>query len=224
MEGMLGDIKRAVAWLKAHAAEYGIDPARIVLIGGSAGGHLSLLAGYAPHLPALTPEDVRATDLSVRAVVSYYGPTDLRAFYNYTWGHMMATSKDLFIRIQRSPVLRHLIPGGSSPQRMNLEKGMQALTNLFPRPDDAQEWYALLSPVEYVRPDCPPTLLLQGSDDAGVPAEATRALAEKLRAAGVPVVCVIYARAEHAFDVMPIWSPVAQASFEDVDRFLALMA
>jgi acetyl esterase/lipase len=35
------DAKSAVRWLRAHAAEYGIDPERIVAAGGSAGGHIA---------------------------------------------------------------------------------------------------------------------------------------------------------------------------------------
>ena len=56
--GMTGDVKRAVAWIKANAAQYQVNPERIVLGGGSAGGHLALLAAYAPHHALLTPQDV----------------------------------------------------------------------------------------------------------------------------------------------------------------------
>ncbi len=225
MAGMAGDVKRAVAWLKNHAEEYGVDPERIVLVGGSAGAHIALLAGYTPHLPALTPEDVDGMDLTVRAVISHYGPTDLRAFYNYAdWGH--AASPDGVTRkIIRSPFLQRLTPGGDAPDRMNFEKGMLAISQVFPgAPDEAPEWYALLSPVEHVRPDCPPTLLLYGGNDFLVPHAAARALDEKLRAAGVSSVYVVFPQAEHAFDlIFPQWSPAAQASYYDVDHFLALM-
>ena len=81
---MVGDVKRAVAWMKANAARYAVDPQRIVLAGGSAGAHLALLAAYAPDHPRLTPKDVQGCDLSVRAVVSYYGPSDLCATYEHT--------------------------------------------------------------------------------------------------------------------------------------------
>jgi acetyl esterase/lipase len=54
IEGMVGDVKRAVAWLKAHAADYGIDPGRIVLAGDSAGGHLGLVVGGTPLGPSPT--------------------------------------------------------------------------------------------------------------------------------------------------------------------------
>ena len=81
---MVCDVKRAVAWMKAHAREYAVDPRRIVLGGGSAGGHISLLAAFAPQHPRMTPEELQDMDLSVRAVVSCYGPTDLAACYEHT--------------------------------------------------------------------------------------------------------------------------------------------
>jgi acetyl esterase/lipase len=81
--GMVGDAKRAVAWLKAHAADYGVDPACIALGGGSAGGHVALLAAYTAGLAELTPADVRAADTSVRGVLGWYSPVDLAACYEH---------------------------------------------------------------------------------------------------------------------------------------------
>jgi acetyl esterase/lipase len=81
--GMIGDVKRAIAWMKANASRYGVDPEKIVLGGASAGGHLALLAGYAPQHPELAPEDVKSADLSVCGIISYYGPKDLLTFYQY---------------------------------------------------------------------------------------------------------------------------------------------
>jgi hypothetical protein len=45
------DVKKAIAWVKTHIEEYGGDPDFIVVTGGSAGGHLSLLAGLTPVMP-----------------------------------------------------------------------------------------------------------------------------------------------------------------------------
>lgn len=65
------DVVDAIKWLRSHAEEYGIDPNRIALIGGSAGGHLSMLVGY-------TWKDLAADGKSpIKAVVDLYGPTDL---------------------------------------------------------------------------------------------------------------------------------------------------
>jgi acetyl esterase/lipase len=79
----VGDVKCAIGWVKAHAtgdADWKIDPAKVVLLGRSAGGHLALLAAYTAGDPKLPPA-CEAADTSVDAVVSYYGPTDL------TWGY-----------------------------------------------------------------------------------------------------------------------------------------
>jgi len=72
------DCKCAVRWLRAHAEKYNVDPERIIVAGGSAGGHLSLLVGYASDVPELEGRG-GYSDVSSRVcgVVSIYGPTDL---------------------------------------------------------------------------------------------------------------------------------------------------
>lgn len=49
------DIKSAVRFLRAHAADYGLDPARVYLVGGSAGGQLAALAATTCGVPAFDP-------------------------------------------------------------------------------------------------------------------------------------------------------------------------
>ncbi len=78
---MLGDVKQAIVWMKTHAREYEVDPERIVLMGVSGGAHLALLAAYAPGHPAFQGINPSA-DMSVRAVISMFGITDLSAFFN----------------------------------------------------------------------------------------------------------------------------------------------
>ena len=69
------DVKRALAWLKAHIAEYGGDPDFVAITGGSAGGHLSSLAALTPNDPRFQPgfEDA---DTRVQAAVPFYGVYD----------------------------------------------------------------------------------------------------------------------------------------------------
>jgi acetyl esterase/lipase len=69
------DVKRALAWVKEHIAEYGGDPRFVAITGGSAGGHLSSLAALSPNDPDFQPgfEDA---DTSVAACVAFYGVYD----------------------------------------------------------------------------------------------------------------------------------------------------
>jgi acetyl esterase/lipase len=69
------DVKKALAWTKAHIAEHGGDPDFVVITGGSAGGHLSALAALTPHVKEFQPgfEDA---DTSVAAAVPFYGVYD----------------------------------------------------------------------------------------------------------------------------------------------------
>jgi acetyl esterase/lipase len=70
------DVKRAIAWTRAHAPEYGGDPDFIVLVGGSVGGHLISLAALTAHQPQWQPGFEQA-DTRVQAVVPCYGKFDL---------------------------------------------------------------------------------------------------------------------------------------------------
>jgi len=69
------DVKRAIAWVRAHAAELGGDPGFLAITGGSAGGHLSALAALTPGDAEFQPgfEDA---DTSVVAAVPFYGVYD----------------------------------------------------------------------------------------------------------------------------------------------------
>jgi acetyl esterase/lipase len=70
------DVKRAIAWVKAHIEDYGGDPSYVVITGGSAGGHLTALAALTPHDPAYQP-GFETADTTVQAAVPFYGVYDL---------------------------------------------------------------------------------------------------------------------------------------------------
>ncbi len=210
--GMIGDVKRAIAWMKANASRYGVNPEKIVLGGGSAGGHLALLAGYAPQHPELTPGDIKGDDLSVCGVISYYGPTDLLAEHkHYMWIKFYTKEPPVPIGTKLDSNMRWRYAG-----RLDILLGGH--------PQDALHAYQLASPITHVHPGCPPTLLIQGDQDLLVPVDSTRALYTKLVESGVPAINVVFPWTDHAFDLpFPQISPPAQSALYDVDRFLALM-
>ncbi|MET0903461.1 MAG: alpha/beta hydrolase [Acidimicrobiales bacterium] len=72
----LVDCKRAVAWIREHAGDYGIDPTFICVTGGSAGGHLTALMGTTVGDPRFQP-GFEGADTSVAAAVPFYGIYDL---------------------------------------------------------------------------------------------------------------------------------------------------
>jgi acetyl esterase/lipase len=83
------DIRDAVQWFFQNGEKYGYDPDRIALIGGSAGGHLSLLGAYGWHPASEKQDSVVAPRHKIKAVVDIYGPFDLTTPYSRT--HRLVT-------------------------------------------------------------------------------------------------------------------------------------
>jgi acetyl esterase/lipase len=201
--GMIGDVKRAVAWMKTNADRYQVNPERVVLGGGSAGAHLALLAAYAPNHPQLTPAELQGSDLSVRAVVSYYGPSDLRAVYEHT-----QQKKNFGVL----PKVEIGLPGSSSKEKPMRDAGRLDML-LGGYLEEIPEVYELASPVSHVQPGSPATFLIQGTLDIFTPVAAAGRLHQRLVECGVPAVNIVYPLTNHAFDLLlPQISPPAQAA------------
>lgn len=80
----LADCLCALAWLRGHAEEYGIDPQRIAVMGYSAGAHLASLVGLASEHPELPADCEAAGGMPIAppaAVISASGPQDMRTFW-----------------------------------------------------------------------------------------------------------------------------------------------
>ncbi len=74
----LDDLREAVRWMRTHASTIGADPRRIAALGESAGGHLAEILGTYPGDPQTTGASSGESG-KVNAVVSLYGPSDLRS-------------------------------------------------------------------------------------------------------------------------------------------------
>jgi acetyl esterase/lipase len=177
-QSAVGDVKCAIGWVKQHASspEWNVDPAKVTLLGRSAGAHLALMAAYTagdPDLPPTCAAPDAAADTGVASVISLYGPTDLAWAYAHP-GNLHATD---------SPAkLRAFL--GDAPER---------------EPDR----YRALSPTERVTAKAPRTLLVQGGRDQFVTPDQMERLASRLAAAGVPHDTLAIPYAQHAFDFVP---------------------
>lgn len=78
--GAVQDTICALAFIRANAARFGIDPARIASYGYSAGGHLASMLGVAATSPVVAPDCAAGGTGPVAAVVNGAGPTDMRLF------------------------------------------------------------------------------------------------------------------------------------------------
>jgi acetyl esterase/lipase len=223
--GMLADAKRALAWVKHHAADLQIRPDRVVVAGGSAGGHLALLAAYAPGDPALTPAELAGSDPSVCAVVSLYGQADLTAHYYHTSQHKSCRPDDPQPDWDAPPPAWMARLFGPDVGRLKLVPASRLDWLVGGTPSQLPDRYAQLSPLHRVHPGCPPTLLVHGQHDQMAPVAAMRQLHRRLEQAGVPVTGVYLPQTDHGFDLLATtWSPPARTAIHVLERFLAVLA
>lgn len=151
----LEDVERAVRFVRHHASRWGIDAARLGGVGGSSGGHLTLMLGLRETAPdPEDPDPVNRVSARLQTIVPWAPPADLIEL-NGQYGNGTLASLFGMRLLARDPK--------SSPQYRALR--------------DA-------SPVHYVSEDDPPTLIIHGDADA-LPIERSESLVNALRGAGV---------------------------------------
>jgi len=153
------DVKTAVRWARANAAEFSFDPERFAIMGDSAGAQLSLMVAFADNHPECegTKYGWEGVSSSVKAVVDMYGPTVLDA-YNHAW----------VLEAGAPDVIR-----GKDPTKAPLDDMMGFFT-----PD--RDLLPFISPIAYVHKDIPPVLIMQGAMDSIVPRQHSLRLAERI--------------------------------------------
>ena len=112
------DCHCALRWVYEHAKEYNIDASRVVVSGNSAGGHLSLLAAMAPLSAGLDTQCPGPADLTVAAVINWYGfPNLLDVLTGQTantavnnWIGLRADRQDLALKLSPSSYVRASSP------------------------------------------------------------------------------------------------------------------
>lgn len=153
------DIHRAVRFIRHNAARYGVDPNRLGITGGSAGGHLSLTMATqgGPGDPqARDPVDRESS--AVQGVACFFPPTD---FLNYS-------------------------RPGEDAVGVGVLKDFKAAFG--PRADTAEERQKLgreISPIYFVHSNMPPVLIIHGDADKLVPIYQSQTFVQRCREAGV---------------------------------------
>ena len=156
------DVKAAIRFIRAHAAEYKLDTSFIGITGFSSGGHLSSLAGVTNGMKTRTVgsttvdiEGSVGNDLnqssSVDAVADWFGPVD-----------MARMNKCETVNDGKSP--EAALIGGA--------------------PADLPDMVSLISPITYVSPSCPPFIVFHGQADTVVPHCQGVYFSEELKKAG----------------------------------------
>jgi acetyl esterase/lipase len=168
-------VKRAIAWIREHAHEYGGDARFLMISGNSAGGHLSSLAALSPSDPSFQPgfEDA---DTSVQAAAPLYG------VYDFT-----------------GDVLDEL-PRAYRRQKEGMLRFWERVIARRRRTTD-REFFERGSPWHRVGEHAPPFLIVHGTMDTLALAPEARAFAARLKQISkAPVIYAELPRTQHAFD------------------------
>jgi acetyl esterase/lipase len=177
------DVKGAVRWLRAHAGQYGLDPARFAAAGESAGGHLAALLGTSGGVAELEGEVGGNRDQSsrIQAFVDYYGPTNLATMNDD------ATASPRLIYDHEAPEsFESRLIGFSGPG-----EGVGTLRRRFiPRSPTRERLLRLLdlaNPVTHVSGGDPPAFIAHGTADGLVPRRQSLRLRDAYLAGGLSV-------------------------------------
>lgn len=167
----LKDVKTAIRFLRAHAAEYDIDKERVCAWGTSSGGNTALLLGMTGDDPAFEGDDWKGESTKVQAVVDCFGPTDLVKMAEVQYADRATDEeKNLFLALAGAE---------------DWQTPLRAISPIrYAQPGQ----------------DFPPFLMLHGDADPVVLYEDSEALYEKLAECGYDVDLVRVTGAPHEGD------------------------
>lgn len=181
---ILQDMHRAVRFIRFHARDYHIDPDRIGITGGSAGGHLSLMQGTASDKGNQQARDpIDRVSSRVQAVACFYPPTD---FLNYGEKGKDAIGRGTLANFRAAFDLHEFDPKTKALERITNEEKIIELGRK-------------ISPISHVTAESAPTLIIHGDQDFLVPIQQAETMINRLKEAGVAVELVVKKGAAHGW-------------------------
>ncbi len=214
LDALLEDVDAAHDWLRKEGRKAGLDSERIAVIGHSAGGYLTLMAGC-----RFNPKPA--------ALVSFYGYGDIAGDW-YSRPDPFYLTKPLITESAAwKSVGSQPLTNGNEVARFNFyqftrQKGLwpRVVTGHDPLAEPAQfdQW----CPVRRVTDQFPPTMLIHGEKDTDVPVAQSRMMADALRGHGVECHLRTLPGRNHVFDLEAkgIGDPETAAVFREVIQFL----
>ncbi len=156
------DVKAAIRWIRANAATYLLDPAKIAVWGGSAGGYQALMAGVTAGVAELDDLSLGnpAQSSDVQAVVAWFPPTNF----------LLMDAQLVESGLSAGDVEDH--SAANSPESLLLGRKIT----------DIPELVRAANPETYIRPGAPPMLIQHGLLDDTVPYQQSATFAATARA------------------------------------------
>ncbi len=204
VQDMVCDIRRAVRFVRYHAADFGIDGQRLGISGSSSGGLLALMVALQSEEGNPTSDDViERVSSRIQAVGCFFPPTDLMNFD--------ASSQNIVdFMLEKS--------GNIDPsfQFYELDTKTGARRPITARADILR-MLREFSPITHVTADDPPTILIHGDQDRAIPVEQSQSLIARLNDAKVPAKLVVRDGVGHAY---PDWEDDARLIADWFDEHL----
>lgn len=197
----LEDVKAAIRYLKANADRFGIDPSRIGIVGGSAGGYLTAMAGTTSGTKMFDRGENLQVTSDVKAAVDLYGLSDLTQI-----------GSDFSAEVQarhRSAGATEALWVNGSPVFGGRDGGILA---------DKQAAEAA-NPIHYISKTSAPMLLMHGTSDTVVSPSQTDLLYQALQKSGIPSERYLVTGAAHGGKYW-VQKPVLKIITDFFDRYL----
>jgi len=178
LPAIIEDVQDAIRWIRAQAGTLHVEPDRIAVCGGSAGGYLTLMTGF-----CVSPRP--------KSLVSFWGYGDIA-------GSWYSRPDPFYLKQGAIPREEALAAVGQTPLSEPPENNNRPRFYLYCRqqgiwpkevaghdPDAEDRWFNSYCPIRNITREYPPTMLVHGTEDTDVPYQQSTSMAERLGKTGV---------------------------------------